>query len=315
MYTHKIPTSSLWAWICAAAAGPVAMLAAGCSWSTSLLLGVTAAALNWRILKADEIRLPRPLLLLELVWTGAALLWALQESCRIWPDSDTFPAVPLVLLLLGAWASSDSTRGPRIGSVCLRLLAPLAGAVLLCALGDVRWTWVAPGLSGIWPGLALAMLLPSAAFLLPRGKERPRLWPMLLPALAVVVSLCTGGVLSPWVAAGLPQPLWELGRSIRLFGSSLHLESVLCAGLALSWFCLCAYLLTQGAVALQILCPRRKTWGRWLLAAAVAVALLCRLTVPTQWMLAGSLLFWVLIPILAQAVAKIKKVENLKKSA
>ena len=315
MYTRNIPASSLWAWLCAAVTGPVAMMAAGCSWPISLGLGLGAGAVYLGTLSGGERKLPRPVLLLELVWTGVILVWVLGESARIWPDSNAHPTVPLVLLALSVWASSDSTRGPRIGSVCLYLLALLFGVVILCAQGDVRPGWTLPQAGGTWEPLVLSLLLPAGAFLLPREGAGKKPWALLPGVLAAAVSLCAGGVLAPWVAWELPDPLWELGRSIRLMGSSVHLEAVLCAGLVLSWFCLSSYLVTMGASVFQKLLPERSSWGRWVGGGTCAGALLCEVSVAVSFLLLGTTIFWVFIPILTQAVDKIKKMQNFKKSA
>lgn len=300
MFSHKIPKSSFWAWACAALAGPVAVYSAGCGWIGCLALGLGLGAVCSLVLKFRDITDPPILLGLELIWCVLVLLWLLRGSVGIFPQSQAYPAVPLVLLALGIWSVTGGNRGARIGSVAFRFLVLLLGFVLVWALGDVRLEWTVPRLYGNWNPLATVLLLPAAGVFLPLEGKEDRPWWLLAGAVAMGVSLCTGAVLAPWVAERLEQPLWELGRSVRILGRPANLESLLCAGLTLSWFCAINFLFTVACTLGQKLWSKAESYCRWILGAVLAVGVLLPWQPMEDLLAAGAVLFWGILPVSTQ---------------
>ena len=288
-------------WLLAALIAPVCTLASGCGWGISLIAvsGLCLGAVTSRFTEC-----PRYLAAGQLVWAMVMLAQLLQLSSKAWLSPTAWPAVPLVLLALAAWACSHPLRACRSGAACFWAAAGLVGFFLLQSIPRVQIQYLRPAFWGEGEELFSVLLLTGTGWLL-CPNHRQTAAPTGL--LAILVSVSVGGVLSPAVAKQVSHPFLEMSRS----GHTL--EAPLCAGLTVGWFCTVTYLLVLASTMLDILLPVRiknqipqpmKSVSLALLAAAM---LLCRFAVDGQWLAVGSLLFWVIFPAVTQLICKWRK--------
>ena len=131
------------AWLAAALAAPLAQTASGCSWPAVLLMGGACLLICWAIGKYPA-KESRWLTILQGIWNCVVISEILHWSVYCWQDPGSTYVVPLILLLLGAWASSGGERAARTGCVLLWPVLLLLGAVLLSGVPEMEWRNLKP---------------------------------------------------------------------------------------------------------------------------------------------------------------------------
>lgn len=295
MFREKIPAPRLSAWLFAAMVPPLIQLSCGASWALLLLAGIACLLLG-KLRKDAELpnwsKLPGALLIAVLLGVLAAL------SADSWPVGDSFPAVPLILLALGAWSAS---KGPQaaagVGAVLFLFIIIMYMLLFAAGIGQIRLEWIRPTKTLPDPMCLTVLLLPLAT-VPAKGKIGGRLTLGLI--VAVIAAALTQGILSPAVVEQVDHPFYEMSRSLELLGVARRFEAVTGAAFTAGWFSLVAYLL----------CVARELIGRmgvWAVAAGAAVWSLCGLHI-SGWILASLwAVFWVGLPRIAQGIEKIKK--------
>ncbi|MGN0977532.1 MAG: hypothetical protein ACI4PH_05700 [Faecousia sp.] len=297
--SHKeITEKQASAWLGAALAAPLAQTASGCSWSAVLLMGGACLLINWAIGKYPAEK-SRWLTILQGIWNCIVISEILHWSAYCWPDPGSTYVVLLILLLLGAWAASRRERAARTGCVLLWPMLLLLGAVLLSGIPEVEWKHLMP----VWQmpdACLITVALIPALYSGRGGKTSGRLlWGVAI--FAVVTAMVTAGVLSLTVSGKEQAPIYELSRSLSLFGVGKRLESLIAAAMTMGYYVTVTYLLSAGG----------NTGGEkrsvWIMAAFSGLLLVGGVRIDSRLLALGTILFWVVLP----AVSGLRK--NFKK--
>ncbi len=219
-----MPTKSHTLWLLAALTAPAAHFS-GCGWFVALL--AAAALLPLTLLPADWEGLTKPHALLQILWLGLVTGAILKNAAVYWPSGNDL-AVPLTLLTLAAITKPASA--PRVGTLLAFCLVLPAIPVAASAAATGELFWLQPTVNS-WPmALSMALLLPA----LPAGKRSAGI---LLPGLLLTVALAalTQSILSPAVAAVLPDAFYQMARTLG------HMEPILAAALTLSFFAMTSH--------------------------------------------------------------------------
>lgn len=307
MFRERIPLRQLSAWLFAGTAPVLIQILSGSSWlwigiagAISLLLTVCVWRSGW-----EPAKWQCPVLYLYLsVLLGQMLTYTAQS----WPVGDNDPAVPLILLLLGAWsAQKGPSAAARVGAVLFWAVLILYLAVLGAGVKDIQWNWLMPRWN-MPDEMGIAVFLLPAASVCLLGSNRKTGIRLALPAVFVfVAALITAGVLSPAVAERTPNAFYEMSRSINLLGVARRFEALISAGMTVGWFALISLVLTCCGVLAQKILQGQGRSGLWLSALTAAGMKLCGLHIQGWILLLFGAAFWVGIPVLTQGLEKRKK--------
>ena len=301
MNNGKITSTQLYTWLIVAMSAPLAVAASGSGWLANLLAGVVCTLICVCVLGIVRSKaLPKWFLAVESLWLIPVLIALTSKTGNMWPDAGSGKLIPVVLLVLGAWsASGDLRRGIGAGVTLIWIIAVMYGFVCTAAVKDIQVKWLIPPNMDFDLELMFIYLLPLVVILLPC--ERKNAWGIwLIPSLGVLFSVLTSGVLSAGLASELENPFYEMSKSLSLFGVARRFEALVASVVTLGWFGLISMILHaisnlgKGAV-----------WGA---AIAAGVAILCELTIATDILAVGSVLFWVILPVATQGIGKIKKI-------
>lgn len=319
---HTIGERQRWAWLAAGLSGIAASRLCGFSWLWVLIGGLVVTGYYIYIdRKLDDDGLAvlmvkglggggRILVLLTLLWTVLVMGWAACLADAAFPMVDGFPGLGWVLLALAAWGSQKGTGAcARCSGVLCLFLTALYGVIVVFAVPDVDWNWLAPRggwKDGVWA--AGLFLLPAGVWYVPcsRSRKGPA-WQMafLLPVFAAALAAVTVGVLSPELAAERPVPLYDLAQSVSVLGVVERIEPLLSAAMTMGLFAL----LSSLACACRGLLDQIRPW-RWNGAAACVVsggAMYLIRPLPLELLTVGAVVFWLLIPLLVVVLASKNK--------
>ena len=215
-------------WLLAALAAPIAHYS-GCGWLTVLI--TAALVLPLAILEKDW-SFPKPVAFVQILWLGIVAGSLLPGAATCWP-SDNSVAVPLTLLTLAAL--TGAAKAPGIGTVLAFAMGLLALPVALSGAAHLKPEWLAPTPFAWNPMLVLVLLLTS----LPVAGKGKGIW--YTGVLALAIAVLEQGVLSPYVAASLPDPEYQTARALG------YLEPVASAALTMGWFAVASLLFASAA--------------------------------------------------------------------
>ena len=215
-------------WLLAALAAPIAHFS-GCGWLTVL---ITAALVMPLAILEKDWSFPRPVAFVQILWLGIVAGSLLPGAAACWP-SDNSLAVPLTLLTLAAL--TGAAKAPRIGAVLAFAMGLLALPVALSGAAHLNPGWLAPMTFAWNPMLVLVLLLTS----LPVAGKGKGIW--YTGVLALAIAVLEQGVLSPYVAASLPDPEYQTARALG------YLEPVASAALTMGWFAVASLLFASAA--------------------------------------------------------------------
>lgn len=299
----------LWLWISGAMFAPMTAVLARESWVIIGIAGAVCGALCWTLhaQTGSNVKWSKWFCAAQLIWTAVILSELFGQIPMTWPQTSHPNMASLILALLALWAVHGGTEScARTGSTLFWIVLALAGTAFLAAAKDVRFENVRPQLQVPDTRCFYVLLLPCAAAMLPRKQEGVSfkiVW--LLIAGAAAIPFLTAGVLSPALVREVDAPFYELSRTLTLSGAAQRFEAVISAGMTVSWFLiLCMVLSVSGEMGRQLKMGRM---GPPLAAAAAGVLYLCNTHISGTFLAVGSVLFWGLIPALAQRVGVEKK--------
>ncbi len=275
-------------WIAAAGLVPLLQAASRGSWLT-VLVTCGGILLLCRWLLKFPVEPPKWLLTLQSVWICLIVSELLHWSGYCWTEHRNAYGAPLILLTLSVWLSAGGTKqAQRIGNVLLWPVLVMLGAVLLAAVPSVRFENLLPS----WKmpdAYFISMLL---VFLLHRKQEGSNRTKQELGigAIAVAVAAAAGGVLSGEVSGSIEAPIYELGRSVGLFGGVERFESLVAVAMTIGYFVSISYLLLRSKDAL----PGKG--ANWAGAGASAALYLSGIRVDSRVMAIGCVVLWVAVP-------------------
>lgn len=316
---RKIGRRQRWAWF---AAGLSAVAASGfcsCGWIWVLIGGLLATLFYIYIDKklADRgIAVlmckafgwgGKALAVLTLLWTVLVMGWTAALADTAFPMVNGFPGLGWIMLAMAAWGARKGAKACAgcSGVLCLFLIV-LYGVVAVFAVPDVTWRWLKPDSrweQGIWT--AGLFLLPAGVWYVPCGAEsKGPSWPVAfaLPLFGAALSAVTAGVLSPELAAVRKVPLYDVAQSVSLFGVVERIEPLLSAAVTMGVFAL----LSVQVSAAQALADRIRQWS-WSGSVAcgmAGIAMILTKDMPMELVAIGSLVFWLVIPLIVLFAAK-----------
>ena len=307
MFREKISAPQLGAWLFAAMVPVGLQLLGSTPW-----IWVAGSGLFSLLLASSLWRSPREVSRLEsgllFIYVSVLMGQLLHETAQSWPVGNSDPAVPLILLGLAAWSAQ---KGPgaaaRVGAVLFWVVLGLYLAVFAAGVKDVKLSWLKPDLyEPDWLGLTV-FLLPWAGSGLLKTRGTPGRHGWLTVAFVLAGTLITAGVLSPAMAVGSANAFYDMSRSLDLLGVARRFEALICAGATVGWFALLSIFLTLCGSYAQKVFPGRGRAGVWAAAGAAAGWKLCGLHINPIYLLLAGTVFWVVVPLLAQGLGKIKK--------
>lgn len=284
----------------AAMSAPLAATASGTPWPTVLLVCIGGALLSAAAAKGSgEGKKGRLFWCLEWLWSLYVLSRVLLLLPKCWQvDGTSGWIMGAVLLGLAILGTADSTGQYRQqGSVLLRIMAVIYGVLLLAGFMGMKLSKVNSRLALPREGLLTAALVPAVfAFM---GEKKSGWAKAGSTVFALLVSVCTYGILSAQGVAGQELPIYEAVRTVNLGGAVRRFEALLSVVLTMGWY---------SAIS-GIVCLQRRSWSEVVkkgenvgavggCAAAMGIAFLAQ---DAEGMLldAGSVAAWVVLPILA----------------
>lgn len=286
------------AWLLAATV-PAALCVSEDAWLGALCIGILCSV---QFCFKKQWVFSRWFYVLQLLWMPVFLAFAARESAVSWEDASL--AIPIILILLGAVAAHKGcARAADIGRVLAWVTLPVLLIVFLAGVADIRWEWISASTqhpNGILPGI---LLLPSLAVYLPVGKKAD--W---LP----IVPILTGVVASLLIQGTCGVSFYEFSKGITLLGVAERFEAFVTCTLTMGWFALLTWIFSVIFSLTEKILPAAGSYGVWIVA-AIAVMLVCILPKNDGSPAWGTLIFWGLLPLLAQGLGIAKKVVKKQK--
>ena len=284
---------------------PVAVqLAAKMEWWRSGLTALLSLIIVWCVWKWGRIT----------PWIGLgtaliALAFAtqiLKDASQVW-KGNSYPAVPLLLLVLALWSSWKGAKAAAsVGCVLFWVVLIIYPLVCGGAIRDVRWEWTRFG-EGISWELCLLLLLPATGKILMKDKAGGTV-PIILVVLTALSGLLTSGILGSAQGEGF----YEMVRAIDLLGVVKHFEALISAAATLGWFVFLNIILTVSGGAGEMFGKNGRVFAIGG-SVVIAVGMLCNVHISTGVLAITGAIFWVLLPVLTQGIEQIKKAKKREK--
>lgn len=296
----------------------IAQYAAPMNWLFVLLAGIGCTLLCWCNLVLCEggccnrkwycaVQLP------FLVIVAAKIAgW----SANTWPTADAYPLVPLVLLMIAlfsAWHGAE--RASRVGGVVFWFVALLFAIVLAAGSRNIEPEYLAPKLNGTGYALLLVFLFPVVISFLPREGATcytKTLWSAVV--LGIIVSVLTVGTLSQEIASDESFAFYTFSKSLSLFGVAERFEALVSVALTMGQYSLLSLLLSCAGHLAHTIYPGKGRVGVVASAIAAAAFMMFMQEITVDWIGAGALFFWGILPLIFRNTESRKKNKKVKKS-
>ncbi len=238
MRSSKVTVAQLGIWIVTAVAGPILYYSNG-NWFWLL-----PVALVLCIITGISVCYGRhwdgPVYnFVQFLWIAVLLSQLLGYSANCWPTGEqTFPIVPLTLLILSAISASKGNKNTANGiSVVFWMSLLLLGIVIVAGTQNMELEFLQPNKRPIPSQIVLVLLLPAAMCFI--KCENCNMLPFIFIAILVTaVSLWIAGSLSSELAETMSWPFYEAAKSVELFGVAKRFESLVSVGVTLCNYCL-----------------------------------------------------------------------------
>ncbi len=284
-------------WLLSAAVTAGAALCGHFSWASALLGGVLGLL---------AVRFARPsgtVTVLQTAWLAAPLCVAANGASALFPGGIYVPAVVLGLAWLLACHSREGVLCccAIIGFFVLGAI----GVVSMFCLPDLRFAWLRPTLS--LDEVLIALAVGSGGTLLARAVPEAKpgsgwRWAAAM-APAILAALVSGGLSRP-LAARQASAFYSLSRAVSLFGVAERFEALLAACLMMGLCSVCTLMLRAASGE-----------GRVRAVLVLAALVLTQVRVPPLVLSGGTVLFWVVQPLLPPKKTAQKNFEKDEKSS
>lgn len=303
---NKIPGAQVNAWVLTAAIGPILSIIGQNGWMTVLIASVATGALSFCILSCKQIRLPRWLCALELIWLTVFLGGIAKSASTCWTEN-AFPVIPIVLLLLGAFASGrGGIPAARVGATLLWLVVPILSIVAIAGTADVNTDWIRMKLEIPSSMLVSLLLIPCLCAFLPQESTSGVRWSTaILGGASVIGAALVDGIMGNSAAVQASNSFYELSKSINLFGIAERFEALIACVLTASWFALFTLILSVVYHLSEDLVSSGGKYGVWVVAVAGAL-LMCIMPNGSGFVAIGNLIFWGFLPVATQGIVDAK---------
>lgn len=307
---NNIPAAQLRAWVLTAIIPAILSVIGRNTWATVLLMTLGCGALCFCVLTCRIEKLPKWLCILEIAWMTVFLAGIAKISGSCWEKADAYPWIPIILLILAAFASCKGvTRSARTGATLLWLVIPVLGIVFLTGTTDIHANWVPTDLELPDGTLTALLLSPCAAVFLPKERKVLRWTGFLLGAIALAGSILIYGTLGAQVSQTTPNSFYEFSKGVTLFGIAERFEPLVACTLTGGFIALLTLLLSAIYHLTEKIFPIAAKWIVWL-CAIVSAGVMCILPNSNAWMTIGGVIFWGFLPVAAQGVGGRKNIEK-----
>ena len=284
-------------WLSAAMIAPVIQAASNCSWVSVLVIGFLCGAIIYGM-RCLNIEMANTKLLMGIQWLWMLLVVSefLHWIMMYWPHSGNYYAIPILTLALAVYSLGKGRREAcAAAGVLLWAIALLVVMVFLSGLREIRMEHVKPQWKMQTAYYIVVLLIPA---MVSAPKDNGIAGKTAL--LGVVTSVITTGVLSLEYIESVKAPFYEMTRSLCLFGTAKRFESVVAAGMTLSYFALISLLVQTTADA----------WGGYksgkagiyISAAFITLIFQSGMRMNSRLLAIGTLLFWVVLPALEKVL-------------
>ena len=245
--------------------------------------------------------------LIQAVWISVVLAELIRTSGACWPGGKGEWVVPLTLLAASGLAGTGE-KAARICATLFWLLAALYLPILFGAAAQLEPEWLEASAQEWNAELLVTLLLPglSGSWL---SNQKGKLSVVVgLGVFAVVVAALIQAVLSVKVGMQVRDPLYEVGRTLRMGGIS-RFEPLVSVAKTLGWYGLCSYLIRSGT-SLAGKCAIPEKWAGWGIVAVSAGVILFTSGVDGRVLIGGCVALWILAPMVCE-----KRSQKTRKSA
>lgn len=308
---NKITGGQINAWLLAATVGPILSVVGRNGWLTVLPAAIVCGILCFCALSCRKNDLPRWLCVLELSWLMVFLAVIAKDSATCWANSDGFPVIPIVLLLLSAFAAKHGAcRSGRIGATLVWFVVPVLGVVFLAGIADAEPQWIRPDIELPDATLIGVLLTPCLFLFLGEDKCKSARWiTVWIGLIAIAGSLLLDAVIGPEDATKAPNGFYELSKSLNLFGVAERFEALIACVLTISWFAFFTLILSTAYQLTKKILPMLAKWSVWIVV-VISGVLMCILPARNEWTAVLTLIFWGFIPALTQVLGRAKNIEK-----
>lgn len=233
--------------------------------------------------------------------TVCVLSRLLSKAAGSWPGSEHV-ALPLILLALAVRSAGKGLKSSgAVGCVLYWFVAIGYGALLLSGAKDGLLQWKMPEGIHPLPDVTLVLLVPVMASILRRPQDG---WSGKLILTSLVV---LAGVALAWSVLGGRGGFYEMCRCLEVLGVAKRFEAVVSTLMTVGWFSmlsLCLSVCGKNAEKIRSGTRKRGVYGAAMLS---AVLMVCKVHINPMWVALAVPIFWVLGPVLEQAVGAQKK--------
>ena len=316
MRSRNVESRQLGAWLFAGMTAPLAQFAGGISWQMVALTEVGCLSICW-LVGRNNLELGKWLSLVELAWISIVLGAAGRWMAGSWTDGNVYPAVPLILLALGAASSSrGNDAAARAGSAVFWLVALVYSIEVAAGAGRVEWKELAAADRSVDLQLVAILLIPAVTVFLPGGKRRLSVGAAVaVGAFAAVLSVLVTGTLSLPVARSVESPFYEWVEGMNLAGTMQRFEAVASVGLTMGWFALVSLLLCVAGTLAKRTKEGSYRKGVWSAAVFAGIIMVSKVRIIPEIMVIGSLLLWVIVPLVMGVIDRNKKLKISENNA
>ncbi len=319
MFSKKVKAYPLCAWLLCAVFALIAQYAAGRNWLTVLAAGIGSTLLCWcdLVLLEGQTCERKWYCVIQIPFLILAASVTAGWSAEAWQTGQTYPAVPLALLVLATFSAwNGAEQASRAGSIAFWFVALLFAVILAAGVRDVKPAYLLPKWQGTDCVLIYVFLLPMVTSFLPReGAPCYTKTLMAVVVMAVVIAVLTVGTLSQQVAAEESFPFYTFSKSLSLFGVAERFESLVSVALTMGQYSLLSLLLSGVGHMADRIRPGRGRTGVVFGAVSAAALMTFAVKLPGSWLGALALLFWGILPLLLRNTKDRKKCKKIEKTA
>lgn len=313
MQSHDVNRRQLGAWLFAGLSGPVAQFAGGMAWQTVALTALACLTACW-LMGHKTVKPGKWLCYIECAWLVYMLAAMGRWMAGSWSDGNVYPAVPLILLALGAAsAGRGKATAARAGSAVFWLVALFCSIALVAGVGQVELQELANINGKLDLRLVTVLLIPSLTVFLPGGKKKVPVGALMgIGGFTILLSVLVTGELSLPVAQSVQMPLYEWVEGLSLAGALQRFESLVSVAVTMAWFAAVSFVLT---IAGELLDYMKKERAVWCTAALAGVIMLSKVGIKAEIMVFCTILLWIIIPVILAFGGRKKKFEIYENNA